>query len=78
MSAKPWRMSPKSKRLLTIVGVTLFCLPLAMLFMGLSQLGDCFEDAAVCEEGKQRALWLTAAIFAAFYALMLWSFLRMR
>ncbi len=71
-------MSPKSKQMLTIVGVTLFCLPVAMLFLGLSQLGDCFDDTAVCEEGKQRAFWLTAAFFAAFYVLMLRSLLRRR
>lgn len=77
-NAKPQGMPPWSKRLLTIGGVTLFCLPLAVLYLGLSQFGDCFDDAAVCEAGKQRAFWLTAAFFAAFYALMLWSFLRKR
>ena len=71
-------MSTRTKRLLTILGVTVFCAPLALLFIGLSQLGDCFESASVCEAGRQRALWLTAAFFAAFYALMLWSFLRKR
>jgi hypothetical protein len=69
-------MSPQWKRLLTIGGVTLFCLPLAVFFLGLSQFGDCFTYDATCQAGKQRAFWLTAAFFVAFYALMLWSVLR--
>jgi len=71
-------MSPSFRRLLPPLILTICYWPIALIFLGLSLMGDCFADRAVCEAGQRTALWAVLTVEVVIYAALLFSLIRQR
>ena len=71
-------MSPSFKRLLGPLVLTVCYWPLALIFLGLSLLGDCFAEKAMCEAGRRSVLTTVLTVELGIYAFLLFSIARRR
>ena len=69
-------MSPSFKQLLGPLLLTVCYWPIALFFLGLSLMGDCFADRAVCEAGYRSAFRTVLAVEVAIYAALLFAIVR--
>ena len=71
-------MAPSFKRLLGPILLTIVYWPIALILLGLSLLGDCFAQRAVCEAGRRSMIVTVLAVELAVYAFLLLSITRPR
>ncbi|HEY0312223.1 MAG TPA: hypothetical protein VGC56_06975 [Allosphingosinicella sp.] len=69
-------MSPSFRRIGPFILVTLVYWPIALIFLGLATMGDCFD--AACEAGRAPALWRLLAGEAALYGIIIFVMIRRR
>ncbi len=69
-------MAPSVKRFLAPILLTVLYWPIALIFLGLSLLGDCFAERAVCEAGRRTAILTIGTVELALYAFLLVSIMR--
>lgn len=69
-------MASSVKRFLGPILLTLVYWPIALIFLGLSLLGDCFAERAICEAGRRSAILTIGTVELALYAFLLASIMR--
>ena len=69
-------MSPSFKRILPALLLTIFYWPAALMLLGISLMGDCFETEAVCDASFRTTLGIELAVAITFYAWLLFKMLR--
>jgi hypothetical protein len=71
-------VSPSFRRIAPVIIGTFLYWPVALFVLGLSQMGDCFADAATCESGRTTGMLQLGAIETALYALIIYLLVRFR